>query len=192
MTRHRTVVEGGAGKPEGKDGKASATRKAYLLKLGREIFSGEPEDTYTNAHMQRGKALEDEALRAYTAYSGAPLQRVGFIKNGQKGCSPDALIGYAGIVECKTMLPHLAAECRRRGTFPSAHRPQCMGALWACEREWCDLVVFWPRAPLFVRRCFRDERYIAMLAAAVDQFNCELHEVVELMKTGRLPAAEAA
>jgi hypothetical protein len=54
--------------------------------------------------------------------------------------------------------------------------------LWVAEREWIDFVSYWPKLPLFVTRTYRDEEYIAKLAAAVDQFNAELAELVESVR----------
>ena len=61
------------------------------------------------------------------------------------------------MMEVKTKLPHLALECLLRGEFPTEHKAQCQGALWVAEREWIDLVAYWPKLPLFVARAYRDE-----------------------------------
>ncbi len=46
------------------------------------------------------------------------------------------------------------------------------------EREWIDLVLYWPNLPLIVKRAWRDEAYIAQLEKEVARFNDELAEVV--------------
>ena len=162
----------------GRDGGESRTRRAYLLKLAGEILTGEPMDSYENQHMVRGRAMEEEARDLYAFLSPDPLLRVGFIKNGAKGCSPDSLVGDSGMVEIKTKLPHLAIDVLLKDEFPAEYRAQCQGALWVAEREWIDLLVYWPGLPLFAKRAYRDERYIAKLALAVDAFNAELYETV--------------
>src|SRR4051812_9803069 len=68
---------------KGKGGGESLTRKTYMLKLAGEIITGEPMDNYTNAHMERGKEMEDEARDLYSFLTDAEPERVGFIKNGQ-------------------------------------------------------------------------------------------------------------
>jgi hypothetical protein len=158
----------------GKDGGDSKTRRTYLYKLAGEIITGEPMESYSNAHMERGKAMEDEARDAYAFIANVEPQRVGFIRNGRKGASPDSLIGDAGMVEIKTKLPHLMVELILRGEFPPEHVAQCQGQLWVAEREWVDIAVYWPGFPLFVKRATRDEAYIRKLASAVDDFNAEL------------------
>ena len=66
--------------------------------------------------------------------------------------------------------------------FPAEHKAQCQGALWVCEREWIDIAVYWPRLPLFVKRAYRDEAYIASIAKAVREFNDELAEIVARLR----------
>lgn len=166
-----------------RDGKTDgSTRRAYMLRLAGEILTEELAESYSNAHMERGKAMEADARDLYAFLSDDPLTRVGFISNGQKGCSPDALVGERGLLEIKTALPHILIGYLLRGEFPAEHRAQTQGALWVCEREWVDLAVYWPKLPLFVKRAHRDEEYIKNLAAAVDRFNAELAETVERIR----------
>lgn len=167
---------------KGRDGGASKTRRSYMLKLAGELITGEAEETYSNAHMERGKVMEAEARERYAFEAEADPIQIGFIRNGPKGCSPDSLIGTNGALEIKTKLPHLAIDCLLRGEFPAEHKAQCQGVLWVGEREWIDLAVYWPGIPLFVKRAYRDEPYIAQLAEAVDAFNAELAEVVSRVR----------
>jgi hypothetical protein len=167
---------------KGRDGGASVTRRTYLMKLAGEIITGDPCDNYSNDHMERGKAMEDEARRKYEFLTDAEPQRVGFIVNGPKGCSPDSLLGTDGLLELKTKLPHLAIECLLRDEFPAEHKAQCQGALWVAEREWIDIAVYWPKLPLFIKRAYRDDIYIRTLSDAVDKFNDELAEIVSRVR----------
>lgn len=166
----------------GRGGSESKTRRTYMLKLAGEIITGEPMESYTNAHMERGKVMEDEARKFYSFMTDAEPQRVGFIVNGPKGCSPDSLLGENGMVEIKTKLPHLMIELLLKDEFPPEHKAQCQGALWVAEREWIDIAVYWPRLPLFVRRAHRDEVYIKQISDAVDLFNAELAQTVDRIR----------
>lgn len=167
----------------GRGGGESKTRRTYMLKLAGEIITGEPTESFTNAHMERGKVMEEEARNWYAFQHNVEPERVGFIVNGPKGCSPDSLLGPSGMLEIKTALPHILIEKLLKGEFSPEHKAQCQGALWVAEREWIDLVTYWPRLPPLVVRAQRDELYIAGLARAVDEFNAELHEVVESIRT---------
>jgi hypothetical protein len=177
---------------KGKDGGASLTRKTYLYKLAGEIITGEPMENYSNDHMERGKQMEAEARDLYAFMTDLIPQQVGFIRNGNKGCSPDSLIGADGVLEVKSKLPHLTIECLLRGEFPAEHKAQCQGALWVTEREWVDIAVYWKGLPLFTKRAGRDADYIAKLSSAVDEFNDELAAIVERVKRYGMPMSEAA
>jgi hypothetical protein len=166
----------------GRGGGESKTRRTYLLKLAGEILTGEPMDSFSNGHTDRGKEMEPDARNLYAFMRDAEPQLVGFIRNGQKGCSPDSLVGNDGMVDIKTKLPHLQVDCLLNDRVPPEHRAQCQGALWVAEREWIDFVSYWPGLPLFVTREHRDEEYIAKLATAVDEFNDELAHMVERVR----------
>lgn len=166
----------------GKGGAPSATRRTYMLKLAGERLTGESMENFINAHIERGKIMEEEARDLYGFIADTEPRRIGFIANGPKGCSPDALVGDKGMVEIKTALPHILIDTVLKDEFPPAHKAQCQGALWIAEREWIDIAVYWPRLPLFVKRAYRDEAYIRQLSSAVDAFNAELAEVVERVR----------
>lgn len=160
-------------------GSTSVTRRTYMMKLAGEILTGEPAEGYSNHHMDRGKEMEAEARETYAFVHDVEPELVGFVRNGDKGCSPDSLVGNDGMLEIKTKLPHLLIPLIIRDNFPPEHKAQCQGALWVAEREWIDISVYWPKLPPFTKRAYRDEAYIKTLAAAVDAFNDELHETVE-------------
>ena len=165
-------------------------RHTYMMKLLGERFTGEAADNYTNGHMERGHAMEDEARRLYAFMQDVEPVRVGFIRNGFVGCSPDSLIGDDGMLEIKTKLPHLQIEALIAGKLPSEHQAQVQGQMWVAERQWVDFVSYWPRLPLFVKRVERDEAYIATLAAEVEQFLSELQDKAAwLAKNGATLAA---
>lgn len=168
---------------KGKGDADSKTRRTYLYKLAGEIITGEPMESYSNAHMERGKAMEDEARTAYEFITGNECQRVGFIRNGRKGASPDSLVGNVGMVELKTKLPHLLIEALLRGDFPPEHKAQCQGQVWVADREWVDIGLYWPGMPTPIIRAYRDESYIKAMADAVDAFNEELDRTVERVRS---------
>jgi YqaJ-like viral recombinase domain len=157
-------------------------RRAYMLRLAGERLTGEPVETYSNRHMERGKALEEEAREAYAFIHDAQPELVGFVRDlelaGGVGCSPDALLGDDGVLEIKTKLPALMVEALLRDDMLPEHIAQVQGALWVTRRRWADVVCYWPTLPLCVRRVGRDEDYIDRLAAEVGQFNAELAAIV--------------
>lgn len=171
-SKFATVMAKGQGK----------TRSEYMRKLAGEILTGEPMDSYSNHHTERGHEMEPDARSLYAFMRDCEPEVVGFIVNGKKGCSPDSLVDANGMVEIKTKLPHLQIECLLNNRVPPEHVAQCQGALWVAEREWIDFVSYWPKLPLFVTRAHRDEEYISNLAAEVASFNEELAEMVERIR----------
>lgn len=163
---------------KGKNGADSKTRRTYMLKLIGEIMTGEPCESYTNKHMERGKEMEAEARDYYAFMTDLEPVRVGFLKNGRIGCSPDSLIGNDGMHEIKTKLPHLHLDALLAGELPPEHKAQCQGGLWIAEREWLDFQSYWPKLPPFIKRVYRDEKYIADMSKAVNDFIAELDDLM--------------
>jgi hypothetical protein len=174
----------------GPKGGKSATRVAYLNKLVGEIITGEPMVNFVSPDMERGKIMEDEARDLYSFTYDIEPERVGFIRNGDKGASPDSLIGDKGGLEVKSAAPHVQVARLLSDELPSEHVAQVQGNLWIAEREHWDFVSYCPKMPLFVKRVYRDEDYIKKLALGVELFNVELQQTVEYIRRyGRREAA---
>lgn len=160
-------------------GEPSVTRRKYLFTLAGQILTGEVVASWGgNEHTERGHAMEDEARKLYAFHHDADPQPVGFMRRGRAGASPDSTIETAGLLEIKSKLPHIHLDVLEQDRLPPEHVPQVQGQLMVSEREWCDFVSYWPRLPLFVKRVYRDDEYIAKLAQAVADFNGELDAIV--------------
>lgn len=179
-SKFATVMAKGEGK----------TRNEYMRTLAGEILTGEPAESFTNAHMERGRVMEDEAREHYAFIESATITRVGFIRNGNKGASPDSLVGTNGGLEIKTAIPKIQIDRLERDRLPPEHKAQVQGNLWLSEREYWDFVSYWPRLPILTVRVYRDEQYIKEMSDEVDRFNDELAELVERVK--RYGTKEAA
>lgn len=155
------------------------TRKKYLRTLAGEILTGEVAESFSNAHTDRGHAMEGEARTMYAFARDADPVLVGFMRRGRVGASPDSLIETDGLLEIKTKLPHLQIEALEGNKLPSEHVAQVQGQLWVSGRAYCDFVSYWPKLPLFCIRVERDEKYIATLAQEVADFIGELDALVE-------------
>ncbi len=171
-SKFATVMAKGEGK----------TRSKYLRQLAGELLTGEPMETFTSPHMDRGKTMEDEARETYAFIHDADIKRVGFIRNGDKGASPDSLVGDEGGLEIKTALPDIQIERLMSGKLPPEHKAQVQGNIWISGRQWWDFVSYWPKLPMLTVRVFRDDIYIANMSAEIDAFNAELAELVERIR----------
>jgi hypothetical protein len=159
------------------------TRKSYMNQLAAEIITGEPMENFTTPAMARGHAMEDEARDYFSFLMDVEPVRVGFIRNGRKGCSPDSLIDQTDLLEIKTQRGDLLIETIIKDDVPSEHRAQIQGQLWIAEREVCHLLVYWPAMPPFIKAVRRDEKFISELSRAVSIFNEELDALVERIRS---------
>lgn len=173
---------------KGRGGAESKTRRTYMLKLIGERLTGQPMENYSNHHMERGKVMEDEARDLYAMVMDCEPERVGFMRRGDAGASPDSMVGDAGLLEIKTKLPHLQLDVLLADAVPPEHIPQCQGQLWISGRAWVDFVSYWPGLPLFVKRVHRDDDYIAKLAAAVADFNAEMAALIQQVNNYKVAA----
>lgn len=171
-SKFATVMAKGEGK----------TRSKYMRQLAGELLTGEPMESFTTPYMERGKTMEDEARETYAFIHDADIRRVGFIRNGDKGASPDSLVGDEGGIEIKTALPDIQIERLMGGKLPPEHKAQVQGNIWISGREWWDFVSYWPKLPMLTVRVFRDDIYIANMSAEIDAFNAELAELVERIR----------
>ena len=159
-------------------------RARYMRQLAGEILTEEPMETYKNAKMERGKEHEPDLRKRYAFDHDVDVEQVGFLRSTMlaTGCSPDGLVNIDGMVEIKSTEPDLLIELLDSGRAPTQHMPQIQGNLWITGRDWCDLVIGWPKLPLFTVRVKRDEAYMANLRRELERFNQELHEMVTRIK----------
>ena len=176
----------------------SASRRNLLATLAVERITGACVETYSNAAMQRGIELEEEARQAYEAHAGTLCVEIDFIDHPSVpmvGVSPDGLVGDDGLVEIKcpaSMAKHLDAI--RTGAHAAEYRWQIQGQMWVTGRQWCDAVSYDPRYPehlrLAVTRVMRDEDAIAKLAAAVAEAEEEVSGIVSELMSKELEIKE--
>ena len=107
------------------------------------------------------------------------VEQIGFIKLGKTGCSPDGLIGQDGMVEFKSALPDILIDIHLRKRYPPEHRWQLQGNLWIANRQWIDIVIYWPGMPPYRERVVRDQQFINELDVQVHNFNRELDGIVK-------------
>lgn len=166
-----------AGPKGGTTHKEYIQRTQYMRMLAGEIITGEPRESewFGNRHTERGKNREDEARALYGLENDCEPQRVGFVKNGNCGCSPDSFVDSVGGLEIKDCLAHRQIERLVHGGLPPEYRWQVIGSLLVCEdREWWDFASHCRGLPLFVVRTYRDKAKdaLAELRAGIDRF-CE-------------------
>ena len=178
--------------------------KAHLYELLAQRVSRYVEPHFISNDMMRGHEDEVEALILYAKHFG-PTEAVGFVTNDKWGFtigySPDALVGFDGLVETKsrrqkyqieTFVVHVLAE-----TIPADFVIQIQTGLLVTERSWCDLISYSGGLPLARIRAYPDPKIQTAIVEAAEGFEARLkvahaayREAVE--KAGNIPTVRRA
>lgn len=169
----------------------SASRKNMITTLAVERLTGQCVETYTNAAMERGKALEQEALDAYAFERGVAVEPVAYVEHAtlpRTGCSPDGLVNHDGLVEVKcpaAMAKHM--EALTSAAHAEEYRWQLQHQLLVTGREWVDAVSYDPRWPsglqLAIKRVFRNAEDIEALTAEIAKADAEIETLVRSLRS---------
>ena len=154
-------------------GKLSTQCEAYLNQLLAETILGTViEEKLETKWMEHGRLMESQAIASYEFETERETQYVGFIINwdGAIGCSPDRLVGNAGLLELKAPAPQTHVGYLRNRSVEDAYRAQVQGQLLVSEREWLDLQSYCVGFPTIIIRVNRDEAYLAVLETALHEF----------------------
>lgn len=165
-------------------GKLSAQADKYAYRLIAEKLLNRPLISLDGLEwIERGKLLESDAVKAYAFSSGMDVSRVGFITtdDGKIGCSPDALVGSVGQLEIKCPAPQTHVGYMIEGPGKD-YKQQIQGQLMVSEREWSDFYSHHPEMPPVEIRTYRDEPFIKLMRAALDEFNDRLAGLMETVK----------
>ena len=120
--------------------------------------------------VQYGNQWEDTAILAFQEKMKVEVERVGFVRRGRIGCSPDGLIvGKNEIIEVKCPEPWTQVANRLDG-MGEKYKPQVQGQLLVTG---CDVAHFWSwrhdLPPVYVRT-ERDDTYIDTLGHVLETF----------------------
>ncbi|WP_336288172.1 MULTISPECIES: lambda exonuclease family protein [unclassified Bartonella] len=171
-----------------KQGQKTQKYHAVMMKLAGERITGKTVEEGTTLSMRRGTELEPAARQLYGTMTHTNPECIGFVlaDDGMKGFSPDAFIGTDGLLEIKTKKPEILIPHYYQKNFPEEHKAQCQGGLWITQREWVDLMLYWPDMPPLIKRAYRDEAYIRKLESEIDRFNEALEVMVRQIKNANM------
>ena len=144
--------------------------KLYEIIFERITHNTDQEQFSTFA-MERGKILESEARRLYSAVYEVPVEETGFVEPdednpyyGYIGASPDGLIGEEGGLEIKSPLgknflqwTHTLEDGSLTVDYiKPEYRTQLEFNLMVTGRKWWDFCLYHPLLGLAVRRVISD------------------------------------
>lgn len=176
-----------------------AARKNYMMELLCQRLTGEREEGFVNAAMQRGIDLEPIARSAYEIHKGLMVKEVGFIDHPELpnfGASPDGLVNAKGMVEikCPNTAQHVAVL--QSGKHDPKYYWQMQAQMACTGREYCDFVSFDDRLPdelqLFVDRVERSEEDIEKMMGEIGKFLLELDALETDMRSKMRKRSKAA
>jgi hypothetical protein len=165
-----------------KTGKLSAQARKFACRLIAERLLNEPLDLLDGIEaVERGKAMEPDAVAQYEFVEEIETQPVGFVTtdDGLVGASPDRMIvgAPAGLeVKCPLLPTHIGYWLDGPG---DEYRPQVQGQLWVAEFEWLDFYSYHPQMEPVRLRTQRDDAYIKLIEQALRDFNDMLHDMYE-------------
>ena len=124
---------------------------AYRRAVGTDSFEG-------NVATRWGVAHEEEAIAAYTAYTGKTVQQTGLHQHptiAWLAGSPDGLIGDDGLLEVKC--PYYQLSKGPHKEVPNGYYLQMQQLLQCCDRVWCDYVCYCGHKGMSIFRVTRDD-----------------------------------
>jgi hypothetical protein len=142
--------------------------------------------------MERGLIVEAEAADWYEFDHDVTVQRIGFITDDERtmGCSPDRLVGDAGLLEIKAPLPQTQVGYWISGELSERFRPQLQGQLYITQRSWVDILCWHDVLPKLIMRVEPDDKFIKALDRELQIFNYFIEGVMEKIRgTSELPIA---
>jgi predicted phage-related endonuclease len=166
-------------------GVLSKSREDYLHTLAAEKLSGRSDEKYQSQNMINGTEREDSTRSLFELIYGVEVRQVGIVYKDEfrlYHCSPDGLINGNAMLEQKNPLGKTMVKCLLDRTLPSEYFVQCQGSLYVCERDLLYFMVAYEGIEPMILEVRRDEKFISLLAKALDDFVCDLHAVVERLK----------
>lgn len=148
-----------------------------LLDESREPIDGLP-------HVERGKALEPKAVEHYEGVYGKTAKCGLILSDNRKfGCSPDRLLcDELGGLEIKSPAAHTHVMYWANGPG-NDYRCQVQGSLLLTRFDFWDWMSWHPQLPERLIRFRPDEPFIKKMQVALDQFNDEVDELCEKIRS---------
>ena len=166
----------------------SASRGNYLVELAIQRVTGQIEESYTNAAMAWGTETEPKARMAYEVFNDVLVEQVPFVDHPTIkgfGASPDGLVNLNGLCEIKCPNSATHWSYLKSSEPPNKYFIQMQAQIACTQRDWNDFISFDPRMPeksqLFVKRVFRDDKFIGIMEDEVKKFLEEVERETELM-----------
>lgn len=164
----------------------AASRENYKMELLCQRLTGQREESYTNAAMQRGTELEPVARSVYESENGLFVAEIGIVEHPEIknfSASPDGLVGEFGLLEIKCPNTATHVDFLRTETPQGKYQWQMLAQMSCTGRKWCDFVSYDDRLPYPLNyHCVRFERDDDRIAEMLTEVEIFLRELDKLEK----------
>lgn len=167
----------------------AASRKNYMSELLCQRLTGQREEGFTSAAMQRGIDVEPIARGRYEVEADVLVVETGCIAHPHIDdfvASPDGLVGDDGSLEIKCPNTATHIDFIKTGKIPMRYQHQMTAQMLCAERQWCDFVMFDDRLPPHLAyKCIRfnlDSDMAEEMESEVKNFLIELNETIETLE----------
>jgi len=167
-------------------GDYSKSADKYMIKLIAQQLTGEIDETYSSASMDRGSEMEAEARSWYEFTQGEKVEQVGFVFKDERkliGCSPDGMMNEKTLeIKCvigSTMVTYLLAD---ETYIVNQYKQQTQGSLFVTGFDQCDLLIYHPSFNQTLITVKRDDEYIRKMEMAIARFLKEMDEKIKRIK----------
>ena len=145
-----------------------------ITETAGEIITGEIEESYVNADMERGKELEPEARACFEDTTGLDVLEVGFCLPDDEaqgewvGVSPDGLIpSEDAILEIKCPKKKTHLNYIKAGRLPNEYKWQVQGQLLVTGAKKAYFMSYYPNMKPFIIEVLPDEEMRASLTERI-------------------------
>ena len=141
-------------------GESTKGYQDLIADLAGEIITGEVEETYSNAVMERGTELEPFARKEYEQIFDVKVRETGFILSEKYtewlGVSPDGLTDGGLEIKCPLRKTHLSYI--EKNALPNEYKWQVQGSLFVSGLPYWDFMSYYPNMKPFILRVYPDEK----------------------------------
>jgi hypothetical protein len=165
-------------------GKSSKQWRQYARVLIAERILQHRIEFYNSPAKERDLIVEAEAADWYEFDQDITVKTIGLITDDEHtmGCSPDRLVGDAGLVEIKAPLPQTQVEYWISGELSERFRPRLQGQLYITQRSWVDILCWHDVLPKLIMRVEPDDKFIKALDRELRLFNYFVEGVMEKIR----------
>jgi hypothetical protein len=154
-----------------------------MQELAAEQVTGRAATTWGgNRFTERGHELEQEALDVYSEMTGDTVEKIGFVRNGTLGCSPDGIVpAKRKGVEIKNRIESVHVhwmQMQEQGKFPSENMKQVQTQLLVTQYDSWDFFSYCPGLPPVLINIAPDLMMQDEIMREVSDFEMELKALV--------------